>query len=256
MGGDITVTSEINVGSVFRFQVEINQGNGENYTPTVTRKVLCIDNPKNTYRMLVVDDIKENRQLLIEFLRMPGFETREAVNGEEAITLFEQWNPHLILMDLRMPVMDGYEAIRRIKGTTKGESTPIIVLSASAFEDDKTNLFAPKIHGFIRKPFRENELFESIGRVLGVNYIYRENLPDPEIKTYLNTVESVTAELLKLPPKLISQMKNALEGGDFYQLIDLIREIEPGNPQLAEHLRLYANNFDYDYLHRIISKTD
>ena len=256
MGGDITVTSEINVGSVFRFQVEINPGNGEIYTQNIAREVLCIDNPKNTYRILVVDDIKENRQLLLEFLRLPGFETREAVNGEEAITLFEQWNPHLILMDLRMPVMDGYEAIRRIKETLKGESTPIIVLSAGDFEEDKSNLFAPEIHGFIRKPFRENELFESIGRILCINYIYKENLPVPEIKTYLNTIELAATELLKLPPKLISQMKDALEGGDFYLLIDLIREIEPGNPQLAEHLRLYANNFDYDYLNRIINEPD
>ena len=252
MGGDITVSSELNKGSVFRFHVDIKEGNKEVYTPKTVRRVLCIDNPKNTYRILVVDDIRENRKLVVDLLSLSGFETREAVNGEDAIALFDHWDPHLILMDLRMPVMDGYDAIRRIKGSLKGEGTPIIVLSASEFKEDKSNLFAADIHGFIRKPFRENELFELIGKVLSLKFIYKEDVQIPEAYLNLNTIESVSGELSKLPQSLIVQMRDALEGGDFYLLIDLVRAIEPGNPHLAEQLRFYANNFDYDYLHQII----
>ncbi len=252
MGGDITVSSELNIGSLFRFQVDIMEGSAEATIHKPTRQVLCINNPERAYRILVVDDIRENRRLVNDFLNLPGFEIIEAVDGEDAIAKFEQWNPHLILMDLRMPVMDGYEAIKRIKGTLKGKSIPIIVLSASQFEEDKSNLFAPEIEGYIRKPFRENELFETIGRVLDIDYVYREDLKGITVLNSLNTVDALSAEFLKLPKKFIVEMRDALELGDFYLLIELIRAVEPANPELAANLRLYAKNFDYDHLHEII----
>ena len=252
MGGNITVTSELNTGSVFRFQVEIREGKAEINPLKINKRVIAIDNAIFAYRILVVDDLKENLKVVVDFLRMPGLETNVAVNGEDAIVKFEQWDPHLILMDLRMPVMDGYEAIRRIKATSKGEKTPIIVLSASQFEEEKVSEISLNIQGYIRKPFRENELFESIGKVLGIDYIYEEDVTVAAVSDYLNTPEAVAADLAKLPQRLISQMRDALEGGDFYGLIELIKAIEPGNPEMARHLRFFANTFDYDYLHQII----
>jgi CheY-like chemotaxis protein len=252
MGGDITVSSELNTGSVFRFQVEIREGKAEISPMKINKRVIGIDNQLHVYRILVVDDLKENLKVVVDFLRMPGLETLEAINGEDAIVKFEQWNPHLILMDLRMPVMDGYEAIRRIKATSKGENTPIIVLSASQFEEENVSEISLNIQGYIRKPFRENELFESISKVLGIDYIYEEDLTVVVTSDYLNRPETVAADLAKLPHQLITRMSEALEGGDFYRLTELIKAMEPDNPELVKHLRGYANNFDYDYLHQII----
>ncbi len=87
-----------------------------------------------------MDDKIENLQVVVNLLRLVGFETEEAINGEEAIIKFEQYNPDLILMDLRMPVMDGYEATKRIKATEKGKDIPIIALTASAFEGKESLL--------------------------------------------------------------------------------------------------------------------
>jgi PAS domain S-box-containing protein len=253
MGGNITVSSEEGKGSVFTFHVEVKIGNSEPDDRKITQHVIGIDNPQNTNRILVVDDKEDNLKVVTNFLQLVGFETLEAVNGEDAIAKFESWTPHLILMDLRMPVMDGYEAIRRIKATSKGKQMPIIVMSASQFEEGKASLILPDIQGYIRKPFRENELFETIGKVLGIEYLYAEELTVVAASLYLTSKEAVARDLAKLPPGLISQIREAIDIGDFYMLTDLLKAVEPANPELAKHLKNYANNFDHDYLQQIIN---
>jgi len=156
--------------------------------------VICIDKGEKKYRILVVDDKKENLQVVVNLLNLVGFETNEAVNGEEAIAKFEQWSPDLILMDLRMPVMDGYESTHRIKSTEKGKQTPIIVLTASTFEGERKRINSMEIQGYICKPFRENELFGAIGKALGIQYTYEDETPASQEK-YLND-EEVIAEYL------------------------------------------------------------
>jgi CheY-like chemotaxis protein len=252
MGGNITVASEDGKGSVFIFHVEVQIGKNEPEGKKIAKHVIGIDNHMNTIRILVVDDKEDNLKVVTNFLKLVGFETLEAVNGEDAISKFVSWNPHLILMDLRMPVMDGYEAIRRIKATSKGEQTPIIVMSASQFEEEKASLVLSDIQGYIRKPFRENELFETIGKVLGIDYRYVEELPAVAASLYLTSPEAVAEDIAKLPQELISQMREAVDIGDFYRLTDLLKAIESGNPELAKHLKNYANNFDHDYLQQVI----
>ena len=79
----------------------------------------------------------ENRHLLLKLLHSFGFELKEASNGVEAIEVWENWHPHLIWMDMRMPVMNGYEATQQIKATTKGQATAIIALTASSLEEER-----------------------------------------------------------------------------------------------------------------------
>jgi CheY-like chemotaxis protein len=85
-----------------------------------------------TYRILVVEDKWANRQLMVRLLAPLGFEVKEATNGQEAIALWQDWHPHLIWMDMRMPVMDGYEATREIKARSGDRSPVILALTANA----------------------------------------------------------------------------------------------------------------------------
>ena len=117
MGGNISVVSEEGKGSIFTFNVAVKEGKPEVVSAMSDKHVISIDNPRKTYRILVVDDKKENMKLTVIFLQRAGFETNEAFNGKEAIAKFEQWSPHLILMDMRMPVMDGFEATNIINAT-------------------------------------------------------------------------------------------------------------------------------------------
>ena len=135
MVGNISVTSQIGEGSIFTFKVKIKEGDSETIKDVTTKRVIGFENEGDIYRILVVDDKVENLQVAVKLLNLVGFETIEAINGVDAIAKFEQYNPDLILMDMTMPVMDGYEASHCIKLTDKGKQTPIIALTASSFED-------------------------------------------------------------------------------------------------------------------------
>ncbi|TAF09271.1 MAG: response regulator, partial [Nostocales cyanobacterium] len=127
MGGDIAVESELRKGSTFYFHIQVKLGQSKMIDHTQERKrVLGLTPGQPTYKILAVDDKPINRQLLIKLLQPLGFEIKEASNGKEAIAIWDEWEPHLIWMDMRMPVMDGYEATKYIKSTTKGNATAVI----------------------------------------------------------------------------------------------------------------------------------
>ncbi|MCX6279973.1 MAG: response regulator [Bacteroidetes bacterium] len=253
MGGDITVASEKGKGSVFTINVEIREGKPEVREAYISKRVTGIDNPNDVYRLLIVDDKEENRQVMGSFLRLAGFETNEAVNGADAITKFEEWNPHLILMDMRMPVMDGYEATRHIKSTEKGKQTPIIAVTASSHEDEKQKTSTLDIEGYIRKPFHESDLFDIIGKALGIEYVYKEETTSDTLSKYLNNNGIVEDDIAKLPEELVLQMMRAVESADFHLLTAHIKSIENDYPHLCSHLMTEATDFNYNYLLQILT---
>ncbi|MBV5314963.1 MAG: response regulator [Prolixibacteraceae bacterium] len=251
LGGNITVTSEIGKGSIFTFQVEIKKGNPEAIEKNTSRRVIGIEKQKDALRILVVDDKDENLRVAIDLLKLVGFETCEAINGVEAIEKFEQWNPHLILMDMRMPVMDGYEATRKIKSTEKGKQTPIVALTASAFEDERKKIESLGMQGYIRKPFRENELFGTMSKILGISYIYEDDAP---IKVQAqHNEEQIAIGISQLPPSLIAQMKEALAVADLDLFIELTEMINTDNTDLVQKLLSLAKNYDYENLQQLLN---
>src|SRR5947209_3501764 len=182
MGGDITVNSQVGKGSIFVVHLPLKEGDA--------RAVQTKDNPRHvmglrpgqaTCRVLIADDIEDNRQLLAQLLAPIGFEIRLATDGAEAVREFERWRPHLILMDFRMPVMDGHEAIRRIRAMPGGEGTKIIAVTASAMDDNRQELMEVGADDFIGKPFRESELFQKMHDHVGVEYQYAEESSSPEL---------------------------------------------------------------------------
>ena len=253
MGGNITVSSEVGKGSVFTFHIEIKPGTKDGTATKITKRVIGIEKSQKAYRILVVDDKKENLKVAVNLLRLVGFETYEATNGEQAINKFGEWNPDLILMDLRMPVMDGYEATRRIKSTEKGKQIPILALTANIFEDENIKLESLGLQGYIRKPYTENELFGTIGKVLGIQYLYEDETPAPPSK-YLYDSVAVKEDIAKLPANIISKMRKAVAVADSDALIKLINGTEQVNPELAQLLISVVNNFDWGYLQRLFSK--
>jgi len=199
----------------------------------------------------VVDDKDENLRVAIDLLTLVGFETCEAINGVDAIEKFEEWNPHLILMDMRMPVMDGYEATRKIKSTEKGKQTPIVALTASAFEDERKKIESLGMQGYIRKPFRENELFGTLGKILDLKYIYEDDSP---VKVQAqNNEELIASGMTQLPKSLITQMKDALAVADLDLFIELIETINPDHAELSQKLLSLAKNYDYENLQQLLN---
>ena len=121
MGGDISVTSIVGQGSVFSFNIPVTEAKMTDIQQVrPERRVVALAPGQNPFRILVVDDVEDNRVLMVKLLEAVGFTTREAENGQEAIQVWEAWEPHLIWMDMAMPVMDGFVATRRIRDLESG----------------------------------------------------------------------------------------------------------------------------------------
>lgn len=177
MGGDITVRSTLGQGTVFRFDIPVVLGTAADEKPMPSKqRVIRLEPNQPSYRILVAEDAAVNRKLLVKILDRIGFEVCTACNGQEAVALWESWSPHLIWMDIIMPVMDGHEAIQQIKRTLKGQNTVIIALTANAFEEEREAILKAGCNDFVSKPFREEELLEKMALHLGVRYVYEQQL--------------------------------------------------------------------------------
>jgi CheY-like chemotaxis protein len=138
--------------------------------------VIGIAPGRKPWRILIVEDNQESRLLLRRLLERGGLTVLEAANGAEAVDLFQTELPDFVWMDIRMPVMDGYEATRRIKATEAGDRTPVVALTASAFEEQRGNIVASGCDDFVRKPFREEEIWTMLEKHLGAHFLYEEEL--------------------------------------------------------------------------------
>lgn len=251
MGGDITVNSRMGHGTTFAFDIQVQRVDSLDEQKTIARRhVLALEPDQPTYRILVVDDIDNNRQLLVKLFEPLGFEIREAGNGQEAVNLCESFKPHLIWMDMRMPVMDGLEATRRIKLTPQGKATVIIALTASSLEEERSIILEAGCDEFMRKPFRDEDIFELMQRRLGVRFVYEEY--EAETATQADreklSTEELTADIKSLSPEIRQRLIESIELGDIQLIDQALADVETRSPALAEEMTRLAHQFDYDML--------
>jgi predicted ATPase/signal transduction histidine kinase/CheY-like chemotaxis protein/tRNA A-37 threonylcarbamoyl transferase component Bud32 len=248
MGGEMIVSSQVGHGSLFKFDITVGVvETAQSNSQQPTRRVVALEPNQPTYRILIVDDRWDNRQLLIRLLSPLGFELLEATNGQQAIELWENCSPHIILMDMRMPVMDGYEATKRIKATTKGQATAIIAVTASSFEEQRAIILSTGCDDFIRKPFREADIFDALHKHLGVSFIYDEPVISPT-STQTDTDAITPNAIAALPTALVANLYQAIIDGDKDLMLTLIDQIREQNKPLANALAALVNNFRYKQL--------
>jgi CheY-like chemotaxis protein len=212
------------------------------------RRVLGLEPGQRSYRLLVVEDRDTNRQLLVRLLAPLGFEIREAVDGQQALELWERWQPDLILMDMRMPLMDGHEATRRIKATARGKETIIIALTSSAFEEDRERILGEGCDDFVRKPFRTDEILDILARHLGVCFVYETAgpapTPQPEV-TARTSDASMVDRLAELPASWITDLQEATIRADLGLMLVSIDRIRERDTVLADALAQFAQGYNY-----------
>lgn len=246
MGGEINVKSQVGIGTVFSFNIQVNIVNPtEVETKTSERRIIALEPNQPRYKLLIVDDNLINRQLLIKLLNPLGFELQEATNGKEAIEIWQDWEPHLIFMDMRMPVMDGYEATKQIKTTIKGQATAIIAITASVLKDDKNIILSAGCDDFVRKPFEESIIFEMIEKHLGVRYVYEEtHLAEKQTIRY-----TLDAECLKvMSADWLEEVYQASMDLDDDSILTLIAQIPENHTTLAAALTDCVQNFRFDQI--------
>jgi len=169
MGGEITVSSKLNEGTQFNFTIPVTTVKASQIETTQTsQKVTGLAASQPKFRILITDDNPQNCFLLMQLLSSIGFEVQEAANGQEALEIWSSWEPDLIFMDIKMPVMDGYTAIQNIRASREGNATVIIALTAHAFEEERQSILSVGCDDFIRKPFQQQEILAAINRHLKV----------------------------------------------------------------------------------------
>jgi PAS domain S-box-containing protein len=262
MGGDLTVTSEVGRGSTFHLTVELEEGDERRTAPReLRRKVVGLAPGEPVYRILLVDDEEKNRAFLSALLRDVGVEVREAEDGREGLEIFEAWRPDCVFMDLKMPVMDGHEAIRRIKEKPEWAHTPVIAITASVFTGDQSKVLAWGADGFVGKPFTEGELFATLEHVMGMRFEYEDveeavgegrglghgagaaGTTGPAL-----TGRSLEEALAALPAEELDRLREASDRLDLYAILDLAEQIGERDAGLAARLKELADNFDFDGL--------
>jgi signal transduction histidine kinase/CHASE2 domain-containing sensor protein/DNA-binding response OmpR family regulator len=280
MGGDITVQSTLGVGSRFKFHIQAAPAEAPPLAaPKARGRVVALAPNQPTYRVLIVEDQQENSQLLLELLTPLGFELCCAKNGKSGIALWQQWHPHLILMDLRMPVVDGVKATQTIRAIeydqakAQGQSskalsslsamaapalsrspsnrTKIIALTASPFEETKANAIAIGCDDFLRKPIQADLLLEKMAEHLSLTYLYQssaqlakaaDRLADPEILS----PQALGEMLADMPPEWIQQLHELAVKGADRPILQLLAQLPKTHTPLVKTLTHWLNDFNFD----------
>lgn len=246
MGGDIRVTSMMGKGTTFSFDIPVSLLRGQTAIPPAeVRRIKRLADGEPAWRILIADDMPVGRTALAQLLNTVGFVTRQAVNGIEAVAECLDWKPHLVFMDMSMPILDGLGATRQIK--REMTSPPFIVaLTAHAFQHEDADFAAAGCDAILHKPYREQELLNLLKQCLDVHYVY-----DEELTNHANANLDVSA-LEQMPHVWLTQMYQAARGAHLRQAQELTDDIRPRAPKLAEQLDRHIQNYHLDILAQAI----
>ncbi len=252
MGGSIKIASQLGKGTVVSCEIPITTvtpSNADEFLQKVRKpRAIALAPNQPTYRILIVEDKWESRHLLVKMLEPLGFEVFEAENGQAGIEMWEKIEPDLILMDMRMPVMDGYEAIKRIRSSLKGQATAIFALTASVLQAEKEIAMATGCNDFISKPFQEQVLLEKIAEHLGVSYLY-DSFQQLAGENSVQQNRTITCDELKIMPSQWHQdLNRAAIMGDDEKILVLLEQIPDQYLNLKARLKDLVDDFRFEIL--------
>ncbi|AUB84218.1 ATP-binding protein [Candidatus Thiodictyon syntrophicum] len=260
MGAELSADSTPGQGSCFSFTLSLPPGDpGAPTTARTERLVVGLEPGQPLCRVLIVDDLPDNRAPLRALLtalnpQPPVLDVREAADGREAVAVWNQWQPHVIFMDMRMPLLSGEEATRQIKALMAAHPaavrTVIVALTASAFNEDRDQFLACGCDEFACKPFLAAELFAILERRVGLRFIRAAQRPVPEPPL---SPAAVAWRLAACPGGWRSDLKAAIEQGDFIRITELVEQVQEQDAALGKVLVKWAYDFDLDAFTRALS---
>jgi PAS domain S-box-containing protein len=253
MGGYLLASSALGQGSLFSFTIPVGPVEMEEVPKSnERRRIVGIAPGQPTYRILVVDDQPENRRLMVKILTQFGLEVQDASNGDEAVQQWSQWHPHLILMDLRMPQLDGYDATRQIRAMQHqfpisfDHPHPVIIaLTARASSSDRALALASGCNDFICKPFRADELFVKLETYLGLRYLYAE-VSEPSLRSTQTAPPPLTTnDLAIMPSGWLADLHRAVLDCDDEAALRLVGDIPSVHSTLISGLKRLIHNYQF-----------
>lgn len=196
MGSRIHVSSQLGVGSVFEFEIVCPIVENWIATNTITNQGQIVGYSGNKKQIMIVDDRWENRSVLLNLLSVVNFNVIEASNGQEGLEKASHHHPDLIITDLTMPVMDGWEMLSRLRQSEVFRDTPIIVSSADVFLENQRKSLDAGGDAFLPKPIEAGELYQMLSQYLHLNWIYEET----ESYSSVTKEKEVSPSTMIIPP--------------------------------------------------------
>lgn len=254
MGGEIHVSSRLKQGSVFWFELDL---------PVVFDLVKSkqpVEAPIIGFegiprKILIIDDKLENCLVIVHLLKPLGFDIIEASNGQEGIEKAMVFSPDLIITDLVMPVMDGFEVVRRLKNISALASIPIIASSASVFESDQQKSLMAGCSAFLPKPFQANLLLELLQELLDLKWVYGQVT---EFSEQIRHIVNEDSELFVEPSKKQAQilLDFALMGDirGILESLDILEQEQPELSHFVDKIRQLAKNFEEEKICEVLQQ--
>ncbi|SEH07492.1 transporter substrate-binding domain-containing protein [Candidatus Venteria ishoeyi] len=246
MGGTLSLESHLGQGSCFYVQVPVKAVLKSFSSPQKTLSQNTIINyhrrqGEAPLRILITDDVADNREVVCKILRSLNFDTQEADNGENCLQLIPTYHPHLVLMDLRMPGLDGLETTRRLHELPGFEKLPVIVISAGAYGKDEKNSRAAGCVDYLAKPIERTLLLQTLQKYLPLQWIYAEQQAtstasaDPAIKVNLST-------------EWLEALEQAVVEANLKQANSLLEKIKAEDTGLVAQLTEWLETYEYQQL--------
>lgn len=249
LGGSISVESKMNFGSKFIVKIPITTANTTGFTSQSNKfmNVNSIAPGQGNFRILIVEDQIENWLLLQRIHEKVGIQVKIAKNGLDGIEIFKEWKPHLIWMDVRMPVMDGLEATKQIRNLELGKKVKIIGISAHVFKDEIKNVMSVGMDSFIKKPYQFHEIYECLNKQLGIQFIF--NKTDNEVEKVFLTIDM----LEKIDSKLRIELEIAIKNLNDKQIKIVINKIQEIDTKIGQTILFYTKNLKYTEIYRLLN---
>ena len=244
MGSDISIDSELGKGSIFSFELVLPEVS-DTIVYLNNQRILGLIPEQMPIRVLVAEDDVDNRQLIVCLLQNSGFEVCAVDDGQKVIDVFKTYHPHIILMDMRMPLMDGYQATKYIRALNEGMNIKIVAVTASIFREDRVKILSAGCDDIIFKPIEEQSLLKVIGRLLNLEYRYVE-------LSQKKLLDEVVPNFMLLPDALKSKLKSAAEELDA-DLIRSILETMSDYPDYVKTINSWIDGFKFDLLLKALS---
>ena len=258
MGGALQAKSKLNEGTVFWFEVELRETTSWLKTAqafSMPGKVIGFEGEKR--KVLVVDDRWENSSVVVNLLEPVGFELMEAENGQEGLAKAIAWQPDVIISDLAMPVMDGYEMIKELRQSSEiSPDVIVIVSSANVFESDRTKSLNAGANDFLPKPIQAEILLQKLQHHLNLEWIY-EKQPELSTKPEDPILTLDTTEIVVPSPEDVALLHDLSRKGlinDLLQEIERIETLDAKFLSFGQNIRELAKGFKLKQIRSFIEQ--
>lgn len=259
LGGELDLKSTVGKGSTFSFHIPVltvtESEIPEKAHPT---RIVGLQSAHSDYRMLVVDDHVDNRKLLVTLLKPLKIELREATNGQEALDILENWRPHLIWMDLRMPVMDGFEAVKKIRESGSQVNQPVIIaVTAHVLQQSQQKIFSLGFDDIVIKPFKEDDIFNMLEKHLDIKLVYSDREKPAESINLKSKKQNLSPTAFKaLPKEIVLNLQKSVNTLNIVATLEIVDEIKVQNEDLAETLSGLIRDYRFDIIQEMLGKRE